>query len=111
VTTQDDALDAELNRILAMPEDQLDAEIRAAGGDPDDYAERGRLAVTRALIRVNATRCGPDGLTAGLSSLRSLLAHSPETRDWATAVRDSAVGLLDKTIVALSERKPKEPTK
>ena len=46
-----DTLDAELNRILTMPEEQLDAEIRAEGGDPDDYAARGKAACERAIER------------------------------------------------------------
>lgn len=73
--------DAELNRILTMPEEQLDAEIRAEGGDPDDYARRGAAAIDWSIKRAAVLRAmvsAKRGATCPMCGKVFPHEHSPE---------------------------------
>jgi hypothetical protein len=57
----DEALaEAKMQHILTCSESELDAMIRAEGGDPADYARRGRQALDRAIAQVDARAATPS---------------------------------------------------
>lgn len=55
---------AEIHRILAMSDEEVVAEIRAAGCDPDEFAERTRALVLRTVEKWKAERAASTGVDA-----------------------------------------------
>lgn len=53
----------DFDRIMNMSEAELDAMIRAEGGDPADYAMRGRQAAERALLTVQTFKAAQADLS------------------------------------------------
>lgn len=82
VAALDRSADAEVARILSMSDDEILAEVRSEGGDPEKIALEGRLTFERARNEI---------LRAELESAR---AYADEVEQERAELRDRALGIL-----------------
>lgn len=73
-----DDLDREAARIMALPEDRVDDELRALGIDPATAAQKGRDAVAGALAQAEAHRARCGGYVCGMCGQDTPHQHTPE---------------------------------
>ncbi|MDQ0035881.1 hypothetical protein J2W30_003649 [Variovorax boronicumulans] len=75
-TSQPDA--TEFSELMAMPEEQIDAELRTLGIDPDDAARRAGDAIASAVEIAEQMRIAKKGATCPLCGRNFPHEHSPE---------------------------------
>jgi hypothetical protein len=97
---QEDHLDADIARLMALPEAEVDAELRSMGMDPADAARRGQNAVQKALAIFHITRAEVHLQADALHLVRDHLKAARE------ALRSKPSGVAEGRHQTLSDQSP-----